>query len=335
MNFECEFCKSILKNKGALVTHQKTAKYCLKLRDKETDYICIYCNKNFSRQNNLDSHLFTCKSKLLKDEIDKETELHQIIKSQKEEYETNLKSQKEEYEAKLKSQKEEYEAKLKSQRKSYETIIRSQTKASTEITKKIIETPSIINNNNTYTSKFNCDNKYNIETPLNLEDAKHIEKVFNEKLTISDCYEGQVGVAKFVAREFLTDDNNKPKYQCTDASRGHFVFKTEDGKYKKDLGGKYLIKKIYEPMVKTSKRICNKPLKNAEEISDNMRYEDDEISLTETELENREYPDDIAQKEYDRYLSKPIERIADINNKEKNIAFKSVIAEEMQLLGNF
>ena len=71
MNFECQFCKSVFKNKGVLTTHQKTAKYCLQLREE--------------------------KPKKLKDEASKEDKLENTIN----EYEAKLKSQKESYELQL------------------------------------------------------------------------------------------------------------------------------------------------------------------------------------------------------------------------------------------
>ena len=55
---ECQFCKSVFSTKTSLNNHQKTAKYCLKLRDikPETSYKCDGCGKTFSRSYHLQRH---------------------------------------------------------------------------------------------------------------------------------------------------------------------------------------------------------------------------------------------------------------------------------------
>lgn len=61
---ECQFCKNVFSTKTSLNNHQKTAKYCLKLRDikSETSYKCDGCGKNFSRSYHLQRHQKQCKS---------------------------------------------------------------------------------------------------------------------------------------------------------------------------------------------------------------------------------------------------------------------------------
>ncbi len=61
---ECQFCKNVFSTKTSLNNHQKTAKYCLKLRDvkSETSYKCDGCGKTFSRSYHLQRHQKQCKS---------------------------------------------------------------------------------------------------------------------------------------------------------------------------------------------------------------------------------------------------------------------------------
>jgi len=61
---ECKFCKNVFSTKTSLNNHQKTAKYCLKLRDvkSETSYKCDGCGKTFSRSYHLQRHQKQCKS---------------------------------------------------------------------------------------------------------------------------------------------------------------------------------------------------------------------------------------------------------------------------------
>ncbi len=52
MSFSCEFCNKTLSSKMGLYNHVKSAKYCLKLRNKESEYICSVCNKHMQRKDN-------------------------------------------------------------------------------------------------------------------------------------------------------------------------------------------------------------------------------------------------------------------------------------------
>uniref|UniRef100_A0A6C0JMR7 C2H2-type domain-containing protein n=1 Tax=viral metagenome TaxID=1070528 RepID=A0A6C0JMR7_9ZZZZ len=77
---ECKFCHNKLSSKSALNTHQKTARYCLKIQGKtdiKGSFICKVCDKNFLNNNRYKSHVKICKSntkyiienKKLKDEL--------------------------------------------------------------------------------------------------------------------------------------------------------------------------------------------------------------------------------------------------------------------------
>jgi hypothetical protein len=61
---ECEFCKNTFSTKTSLNSHQKTAKYCLKLRDIKVEKInkCDGCGKIFSRSYHLQRHQKKCRS---------------------------------------------------------------------------------------------------------------------------------------------------------------------------------------------------------------------------------------------------------------------------------
>lgn len=61
---ECQSCNNIFTTKNNLKAHQKTAKYCLKLRDMENlEYVCEKCDKKFSTNTNLKKHIKNCKKK--------------------------------------------------------------------------------------------------------------------------------------------------------------------------------------------------------------------------------------------------------------------------------
>lgn len=61
---ECPYCKNSFSTKTSLNNHQRTAKYCLKLRDKEIKYKykCESCNMSFHKIFNLNRHIETCKT---------------------------------------------------------------------------------------------------------------------------------------------------------------------------------------------------------------------------------------------------------------------------------
>ena len=59
---ECQYCKSLFSNKTNLNNHQKTAKYCLDIRNvKVIEYPCKNCGRKFSTESNMNRHFTTCK----------------------------------------------------------------------------------------------------------------------------------------------------------------------------------------------------------------------------------------------------------------------------------
>ena len=73
--YVCNYCKKEYSSKGILETHQKTAKFCLRIRNKEEEVLflkCEYCKDIFSRKHHLDRHYESCKIRL--DSIQEEKE---------------------------------------------------------------------------------------------------------------------------------------------------------------------------------------------------------------------------------------------------------------------
>jgi hypothetical protein len=67
INYTCEYCKKVYTSQSSLNYHQKTAKFCLELRHKQTNqtecFICIYCKKEFTIKQSYNSHISNCKEK--------------------------------------------------------------------------------------------------------------------------------------------------------------------------------------------------------------------------------------------------------------------------------
>ena len=58
---ECEFCNHKFSNKSSLRSHQRHAKYCLKLRGKEEyNFECSGCGKKYTSKENLQIHETSC-----------------------------------------------------------------------------------------------------------------------------------------------------------------------------------------------------------------------------------------------------------------------------------
>jgi hypothetical protein len=70
--FECLFCKKSFSAKSSLTLHQKTAKYCLKIRGEQSmgGYSCECCGRTFTNQHRLTSHHNTCKERQEKNSIE-------------------------------------------------------------------------------------------------------------------------------------------------------------------------------------------------------------------------------------------------------------------------
>jgi len=72
----CEFCKNSFVTKSALLHHQQSAKYCLKIQGiQTTKYVCSNCNKSLSDKRMLDTHEEKCglsdRVRHLQDTVDK------------------------------------------------------------------------------------------------------------------------------------------------------------------------------------------------------------------------------------------------------------------------
>ncbi len=67
MSFLCEYCNKKFTSRVILDTHIKTAKYCLKIRNIDTNsqYVCEYCNKDFNKKHVLLRHLDVCTNKIV------------------------------------------------------------------------------------------------------------------------------------------------------------------------------------------------------------------------------------------------------------------------------
>lgn len=103
---ECTYCGHKFTSKHTLNTHQKTAKYCLKLQGNmlSENFTCEYCNKTYTQHSNLNRHKGVCIARKI---IEKDV----IIKELKERN-VGLEKQVDELQKKLDKRAERLEDKL-------------------------------------------------------------------------------------------------------------------------------------------------------------------------------------------------------------------------------
>ena len=220
MDFECEFCKNILKSKNSLNYHVKNNKKCLEIQTKLVGNIvdsaltsCDFCKKNFS-VTNIGKHVLTCKikKKMENDNIMYEYEKLQNKIKELEECNKNL---------------QEYIIKLETENNIY---------------KKDHETISVI-------AKQPKNTTNNIVNNLSIYDDNEIKNRFCvaiSNIKPSDLYDGQKSIGRFVA-PCLTNDDGTKMISCSDYSRNIFVYKDKNGIINKDIKCKNLVDLI-EPI---------------------------------------------------------------------------------------
>ena len=79
MNYTCQYCHNTFSRITILHKHQKTARYCLKLQDKNIKFPkCKYCDKEISRKDHVSRHEKMCPAR------DKDDQLSEMILDLKE-----------------------------------------------------------------------------------------------------------------------------------------------------------------------------------------------------------------------------------------------------------
>ena len=244
----CQFCGKQCTTKYILGSHQKQAKYCLKIQESQNhkDIIsclktCKFCGKNFANAS-FSRHDAICKKKLEfiinENNILKAAEKDQEIAMMKKEIE----------------KAEEIGSIYKAVAVSAQATI-----------EQIAKQPTYQKN-----STKNIQNNLMISglTPLDLSQAR-VDSIIDEKYTKNDFYEGQKGAAQVVYKYLSTDSNGKSQIVCTDTERGTFHHKDLNGEHVVDYKNVHLIDRVHLPLKrKASKFAAEESVKNPTAFKD-------------------------------------------------------------------
>ena len=217
---KCEFCNNEFISKTSLIHHQKTAKYCILLQgiDKNTNFVCLKCNKKLSTQNRLYTHEQTCK-KHMEDIIRKECE-QKLIEKDKIILERDLLIS--EQKKVIKELHADYKKQIDMQNKDFHDRMQS-------MAEKAIDKPSTVTKNNT-TQIIN-----NLLPITNEHLNEQVQFLTKEHVT-----NGAVGYAKY-ALEFPLKD----RLICTDSSRKKGKYKDSDGNIVSDPEMTSITRKLF------------------------------------------------------------------------------------------
>ena len=260
---QCSYCSHDFSTKTNLNSHQKTAKYCLKIQETEGVEIkflfkCKFCCKILSQQIDLDRHQLKCSTKKETDNNNKYeliiNELQKTISSHKKEIEqNNLESQKKLSikDRVIKKTRLEYEKKLSDQKliiEEQKTIIKEfqddQRKQNKDLTDRIqsmaekaIAKPSTLNQNI-------------INNMMPITDAHLQEHVQN--LNPLHVQNGASGYAKYALEYPLKD-----MIVCTDFQRRNCKYKDENGNVVTDPEMTKITKRLFSAIKERNEELIN------------------------------------------------------------------------------
>jgi hypothetical protein len=229
---ECDFCKRTFSNLYTLNNHKKTAKFCLKIQNKNVDekFKCKKCYKIFTAKNTLLTHEKVCRISD-KDIIVKQEIIIEQLQKQENSYKEQLQKQEIIIEQ-LQKQENSYKEQISDLHKIIERM-------GTTAISKPSSTTTTTNNNNT---------KILLLAPLDLS-KERISNIVSTKLSGDHIVDGIAGLAKFVKDEIIKDENGNILYNCVDSSRQMFKYKNENGDVIKDKNANKLIGAI-QPALK-------------------------------------------------------------------------------------
>lgn len=206
---ECEYCNKIFSNNSNLKTHIKNAKYCIKLRNGnfESNFICSLCKKSFSTKQYKENHKKICNNSIINENII----LKQLLK-----------------------EKEEMVKHLKEQTKEKDESIE-------RLATVVINRPTTQNNQR-------INNIINNLTPI----TEDFLKEQSEYLSLDHVKNGINGYVQYALNYQLKD-----KIVCTDFARKHIIYKDVEGNLIDDPEMLKLAQKLFKAIENKNTTLIN------------------------------------------------------------------------------
>ena len=220
---DCKYCKHTFSTKSSLITHQKSAKYCLKIQNTtpKDKYTCEGCKSIFYRVHHLNTHREKCKANdVYFDSMHKIKELDNELDIIKKEL---LVSQEKclNYEEEILDMKREHKREIQILQDKLENVAIQAARRPTQT--------------NTYNRNVNTI----IQNMSPLTDENFRDTA--EHLTIEHLKQGVKGYVEYALKYPL-----KNKVLCVDYARRKIKYKDDDGKVKTDPEMTCLSQKFFE-----------------------------------------------------------------------------------------
>jgi hypothetical protein len=234
--FDCEFCKKEFTIKGNLISHQKTAKYCIEIQGKNvknnSNFTCDYCNKTFTLKHILNDHINVCKEKQKKEVENKDSKIikehNDQIKKIRDDCEREHKKEIEKYQTEINLLNkiiEKLEAKLESYEKRLFDMASRPNTTNTNNHKTVV-----INTNSPLTNDVlrQCATTFTIDNARNIDGiTKHLTSSLEDHITCTDPSRNIFKYMNEKDEEIIDTDleNLLPQYLTALKDENNFLYK--------------------------------------------------------------------------------------------------------------
>ena len=244
---QCEFCNKPFSTISNLNHHKKTAKYCIKLQNREDnqfEFKCKSCERFFSSKVCLSRHYSSCKvikSKNIKLLQDRVIELESETQHKFTELESKFQTEQEKVRM-LNISIENYKQQIENYKQQVESLQQNQQEITLELAKKPTTKTTTINNKCTTLVNF-------------AHSEEDIKRIISEKYTKSHLYQGQKGAAEFAGKHIFGNEDGQLSLTCTDTARLSFTFRDKEGNIVKDPKGFKAVECVRIPLKEGAKKI--------------------------------------------------------------------------------